>query len=190
MQEERRVPDILYSVIISVVLLLALLTHLPSLILIIRDFKRPNNVNLIYRNLFLVDTVLMLVYIPMDIIWTQTRQNQFLCQFKQANLFLVFFAGCNFLITLAVDRWGDSENCTFRNKKIIFKRYIAIFFPMKHLTIQYRKYLTISIIANWMFSIMMGLWQGWVHQVGPSVRISDPQVCTNFQNLAILGFLY
>ena len=117
MQEERRVPDILYSVIISVVLLLALLTHLPSLILIIRDFKRPNNVNLIYRNLFLVDTVLMLVYIPMDIIWTQTRQNQFLCQFKQANLFLVFFAGCNFLITLAVDRWGDTENCTFRDKK-------------------------------------------------------------------------
>merc|ERR1719394_763515 len=82
-KEERRVPDIVYSVILSAVLLLALLTHLPSLILIIRDIRRPNNVNLIYRNLFLVDIILMLVYIPMDIIWTQTRQDELLCQFKQ-----------------------------------------------------------------------------------------------------------
>ena len=46
----------------------------------------------------------MLVYIPLNIYWTLARNNQLVCKIMKANLFLVFFAACNFLIILAVDR--------------------------------------------------------------------------------------
>ena len=97
-------PDLVYTITITIVLVLALLTHLPSFCLIVRDFKGPNNVNLIYRHLFMADSILMLVYIPLNIYWTLARNNQLLCKIMKANLFLVFFAACNLLIILAVDR--------------------------------------------------------------------------------------
>lgn len=49
-------------------------------------------------------------------------------------------------------------------------RYVAIFFPMKHLTHGYRRYLNISLVINWLFSVTIGVWQGWVHDAGPSAR--------------------
>ena len=56
------------------------------------------------RHLFVADSLLMLVYIPLDIYWTFTRHSQAVCKLMKGSLFLVFFAACNFLIILAVDR--------------------------------------------------------------------------------------
>ena len=105
LQEDRRVPDIVYSVILAVILLLGVFTHLPSFCHLVRDWRRPSNVSLIYRNLLVVDTLLLLVTIPLDIYWTLTRHDQAVCKLMRGNLFLVFFAGCNLLIILAVDRY-------------------------------------------------------------------------------------
>ena len=105
LQEDRRVPDIVYSVIIGVVLLLAIFTHLPSFCHTVRDWRRPSNVSLIYRNLLVADSLLMFVTIPLDIYWTLTRHDQAVCKLMKGNLFLVFFAACNLLIILAVDRY-------------------------------------------------------------------------------------
>ena len=57
-----------------------------------------------HRHLFVADSLLMLVYIPLDIYWTFTRHSQAVCKLMKGSLFLVFFAACNFLIILAVDR--------------------------------------------------------------------------------------
>ena len=61
--------------------------------------------SLIYRNLLVADSLLMFVTIPLDIYWTLTRQDQAVCKLMKGNLFLVFFAACNLLIILAVDRY-------------------------------------------------------------------------------------
>ena len=105
LQEDRKVPDIVYSVILAVVLLLAIFTHLPSFCHTVRDWRRPSNVSLIYRNLLVADSLLMFVTIPLDIYWTLTRHDQAVCKLMKGNLFLVFFAACNLLIILAVDRY-------------------------------------------------------------------------------------
>ena len=60
---------------------------------------------------------------------------------------------------------------------------MAIFFPMKHLTLVYRRALVLVISTNWLFSLAMGAWQGRVHHAGPSTRsaschvTSDDPVC-------------
>ena len=72
-QEERKLPDLLYVCILSIIALIAFITHLPSLCYIVRNFRRPNNANLIYRNLFLVDLIFLVIFVPMDIFWSLAR---------------------------------------------------------------------------------------------------------------------
>ena len=151
----------MYAVILAVVLLLATFTHLPSFCHVVKNWRRPSNVSLIYRNLLaglnilqrnrmimdrnrlensffkikkrksekrkistdkcqnerwqnirpcdllVADSLLMFVTIPLDIYWTLTRNDQAVCKLMKGNLFLVFFAACNLLIILAVDRWAE-----------------------------------------------------------------------------------
>ena len=73
LQEERRLPDLLYVGILSIISLTAFITHLPSLCYIVRHFRRPNNANLIYRNLLLVDLIFLIIFVPMDIFWSLAR---------------------------------------------------------------------------------------------------------------------
>ena len=61
-KEERRLPDLLYVSILTIISVIAFITHLPSLYYIVRHFRRPNNANLIYRNLFLVDLIFLIIF--------------------------------------------------------------------------------------------------------------------------------
>ena len=74
-QEERVLPDLVYVCLLSLISVTALITHLPSLCSLIRNFRRPNNASLIYRNLFLVDMTFLLIFCPMDIFWSFARSS-------------------------------------------------------------------------------------------------------------------
>ena len=52
----------------------------------------------------------------------------------------------------------------------LYPRYVAIFFPMRHLRLEYRRALILGVAASWLFSLAMGAWQGGVHHAGPSTR--------------------
>ena len=97
---------------LSVTLILAIFTHLPSFCLLIKDFKKGNvrNVILIYRSIFIMDLILIFLYLPSDIYWSVTRQSQYICKFMKFSGFTFFFGVCIFLIVLSVDRFFDKYN--------------------------------------------------------------------------------
>ena len=106
LQAERLIPDRVYTVILILIFIFALITHLPSFCILIRDYKRNyvNNANLIYRNLFVMDIILLWGFLPFEIYWTLTRHSLIVCRILKCAGFIFFFGGCCFVIILAVDR--------------------------------------------------------------------------------------
>ena len=47
-------------------------------------------------------------------------------------------------------------------------RYVAIFFPLKHLSPGYRPALLAVLLSNWISGLVLGAWQGSVHHAGPA----------------------
>ncbi|XP_023324550.1 olfactory receptor 2M4 isoform X1 [Eurytemora carolleeae] len=72
---------------------------------------------------------------------------------------MAFYAGCFLLLLLATDR------------------YIAISKPLKHLTNRYRKILSGSLWTLWTVSFIIGIWQAFVHNVGPSYDVPSYNLC-------------
>ena len=105
-EDERRPLDYTTSTILWVIFVLCILSHLPSLALLLKDLrhKKVNNAVLIYRHIFVLDLIIIFGYIPADAVWTVTRSSLVLCQLNRFALFTGFFGGGNFLIILAVDR--------------------------------------------------------------------------------------
>ena len=81
LQEERRCLDRITTILLLVIFLLSILSHIPSFVVLVRDFrhKYTNNAILIYRHLFVIDLIVIFGYIPVDAVWTLTRQSSVLC---------------------------------------------------------------------------------------------------------------
>ena len=106
MKADRVTPDRVYAAALVVIFVLAIVSHLPSFLILIRDYKRSyvNNANLIYRNLFAMDLLLIFGFLPFEIYWTLTRQNLIICKLLKCVGFSFFFGGCILIVILAIDR--------------------------------------------------------------------------------------
>jgi hypothetical protein len=95
-----------YSTVLVVIFVLTIISHLPSFLILVRDRKRNyvNNANIIYRNLFAMDIILLFGFLPFEIYWTLTRQSLIICKLLKCAGFIFFYGGCIFIIILAVDR--------------------------------------------------------------------------------------
>ena len=87
------------------------------------------------------------------------------CKVKQGVLFILFFAWCNLIIILAMDRFG--QHFLFKTYTFL-SRYFAIFSPLKHLSYFYKRCLLAVLLLNWLTVLGVGGWQAGVHQVGPA----------------------
>ena len=186
LQAERITPDRVYSGALIIIFILSIVSHLPSFLILIRDSKRNyvNNANIIYRNLFAMDIILLFGFLPFEIYWTLTRQSLFICRVLKFAGFSFFYGGCIFIIILAVDRSVQTKIVVYLEFCNFHFRYLAIFMPFKHLTTEYRNWLMFWLSITWIFSLGIGLWQAGIHRVGPSKDDDTYFLCGAEQSVA------
>ena len=132
-----------YFFVIEAILIVHILFGNSLILLSIARIRRlRTRMNILVANLSVSDFLVGLIMIPYDISFVMVedlRQNKWTCLLRET--FQILFLGSSVLNLLLIS----------------VERYLAIMFPLAHVHRRNRKWLTLLILASWLFAILVSI---------------------------------